>query len=398
MSSKPRVVILGAGYAGMLAALRLSGKVKQADITLINASDKFMQRIRFHQVAARQRLREYAIPKLLGKRQVRFVQGWITGLDLDSRQVQVKVNDETQEFGYDYLVFALGSIAARPNIPGVDEFAYAMGNKDAAAALQNRLKKAQPGEQVVVIGGGLTGIESATEIMEAYPDLRVRLVTGGKTGQSLSKRGRSYVRHTLAEMGIRLQEHTRINAITQHEIVTDKNERVAYDVAIWSGSFTVPALARECGFSVNNIGQINIDSFMRSVSHPEVYAVGDAAVFAEQTALRMACATAMPQGAHAADNLAALINGKPQQPFSFNYALQCVSLGRKRGLVQFVDHDDTPLDRILSGTVGALVKEFICQFTVRSLQLERMLPGSYWWPGKNGKATKHTQQAERAVS
>jgi NADH dehydrogenase FAD-containing subunit len=131
---------------------------------------------------------------------------------------------------------------------------------------------------------------------------------------------------------------------------------------------------------------MQVDAALRSVAHPNIYAVGDAAA----TPLRMACATAMPMGAYAADHLAARLNGQPQiEPFRFAYVLQCLSLGRRRALVQFVDRDDTPQERIITGWWGARIKELICRFTVWSLRWEKRVPGAYWW----AKADLHMADA-----
>lgn len=399
---KHKIVIIGGGYAGMIAALRLAGKAAgNTDITLVNAREGFVQRIRNHQLAARQDIRHYSIPKLLGRRPVRFVQGWVTGIDPEGRTVAVTTEQNQQQYiPYDKLVYALGSVAAKPNIPGVSEHTHGIGNIDEAEALRTRLAQLPAGARAVVIGGGLTGIEMATELAESRPDLRVQLVTQGMVGKHLSERGRAYLRKTFADLKIDLTEHTRVQQVEAGQIVTEKGN-IPFDVSIWAGSFGVPGLARESGLAVDSMGRVQVDSLLRSVSHPDIYAVGDSSVFADRTPLRMACATALPTGAHAADNLAALVAGKPQQPFNFHYAIQCISLGRNRGLVQLVDTDDGPQERIITGLAGKLIKESICQFTVWGLKFERVMPGSMLWLGKNSPVTdanQDTRQAKQVTS
>jgi NADH dehydrogenase FAD-containing subunit len=208
MNSKHKIVIIGGGYAGLVAALRLAGKVaRHADITLINAREGFVQRIRNHQLAAQRDFRQYSIPKLLGRRPVRFVQRQVSAIDLDQRTITV---GSGEHITYDKLVYALGSVAAKPSIPGVSEHAYGIGNIDEAEALRERVASLPAGAQAVVIGGGLTGIETATELAESRPDLRVRLVTEGMVGERLSERGRAYIRQTFASLHLDLQEHTRV--------------------------------------------------------------------------------------------------------------------------------------------------------------------------------------------
>ncbi|MBZ0300356.1 MAG: FAD-dependent oxidoreductase [Anaerolineae bacterium] len=381
--NKARIVILGAGYAGMMAALRLAGKDRnqRADVTLINASDVFYERVRMHQVATNQTSASHSIRKLLGKRPITFIQGWVRALDLERQVVQV---DGQGEIGYDYLVYTLGSIPAQVKLPGVHEHLYAIGSPKQAAVLRERLIALHPGSRVAVVGGGLTGIETATEIAEAYPGLPVSLVTAGTPGQGLSQGGQAYLTRSFAEMGVTVYDHTRVAQVEADALVTESGERIPFEVGIWAGSFEAAPLAREAGLAVNAKGQMRIDRYMRSISHPAVYGAGDGAAPVEDPGapLRMACAVALPMAAHTADNLLARLEDRPQQPFNFGYVVQCVSLGRRRGLLQFVHPDDSPKERIVTGRMGAIAKEMIVQYAYRSLPAERILPGAQVWLGK----------------
>ncbi|MFI0773897.1 hypothetical protein [Streptomyces sp. NPDC021212] len=106
------------------------------------------------------------------------------------------------------------------------------------------------------------------------------------------------------------------------------------------------------------------------MSRPGVYAVGDAAAITSPLAgpLRMACATALPTASHAASAIIAEARGGEPKPLAFRYVLQCVSLGRRDGLVQFVRADDTPRDLVLRGATAARVKEQVVRSTLRVLQ------------------------------
>ena len=159
-------------------------------------------------------------------------------------------------------------------------------------------------------------------------------------------------------------------------MLTSDGQRFESDVTVWAGAFGVPSLAREAGIAVNRIGQIIVDPYLRSVSHPEIFAVGDAAA----TGLRMACATAMPIGAHAADNLTAVLRGNPLKPFRFGFGGRCISLGRHDGLIQMVNSDDSPREFIFTGRTAAFFKETICRYAYYSLPLERLIPGFYYLP------------------
>lgn len=400
MQAQQEIVILGGGYAGLLATLRLRGHLKpqEARITLINASDRFVERIRLHQLASDQRLRQWSIPKFLRGKAVDFVQGWITALDPDGQTVTVQTDTGERHLHFDHLLYTLGSSVVKATIPGLADHAYAIGKREQSEALRSQLRQSPAGTRVAIIGGGLTGIESATEIAETYPQFEVSLWTSDVLGAGLSDKGRDYLRQTFTQLDINLHENQRVDAVTETAIQLENNTEVAYDIAIWTGSFAVSPLAREAGLSVNAIGQIRVDAMLRSISHPAIIAAGDAAGFIEDPGapIRMACATAMPMGAHAADNLAAAVKNQTLSPFNFAYAIQCISLGRHRGLVQRVNSDDTPQENIYSGRAGAIIKELICQYTTWSLRIEALFPGTYAWPGKGQIASQRSQAVQQA--
>jgi NADH dehydrogenase FAD-containing subunit len=106
----------------------------------------------------------------------------------------------------------------------------------------------------------------------------------------------------------------------------------------------------------------------------------------------MSCQSAMPQGAHAADSIAARLRGQVVQPFRFGFTAQCVSLGRRDAVVQFVRHDDSPTDRILTGWLGATVKELVCKFAVEMAFSESRLHLYRW------SQPRETQQAAHAAA
>jgi NADH dehydrogenase FAD-containing subunit len=120
-----------------------------------------------------------------------------------------------------------------------------------------------------------------------------------------------------------------------------------------------------------------------------VFAVGDFAAPPAETvgsgmrSTRMGCVDAMPLGAHAADQVARLLTHTPLRPFHFDYMIQCISLGRRRGVVLFVDRDDRPTGRVIRGRVAALVKEAICRFVIGGLRMERLMAGLYAWSGQH---------------
>lgn len=403
MSAQTQVVILGGGYAGLLAAVRLANRTKQqraaVTITLVNATGQFVERIRLHEAAAGTPLRERSIARILRGTGVQFIEGWVTALDPDQQSLTVRIGDALQRLPYDYLIYALGSIADKERVPGVREHTVAIGNAHEVAALRERLPQvAAEHGRVVVVGGGLTGIETAAELAETYPDLRVQLVTSGQVGAKLSDEGRAHLREVFDRLGVTVTEDAAITAVHAGHVQLADGTVLPFDLCIWGASFTVPALAREAGLAVNGQGQLVLDDMLRSVSHGNVYGAGDGAQPAASVGvpIRMGCATAMPMGAHAADNLAAVLSGEPQQMYRFGYVVQCISLGRRDGLIQFVHADDRPMPRILTGWGAAQFKETICKFAFRSILVEKRMPGSYLWRKPRVQAADAAMRSSRA--
>lgn len=206
----------------------------------------------------------------------------------------------------------------------------------------------------------------------------------------MSLKGSQYLRRIFGELQIELVEGAQIAEVTANHARCVDGRALPFDLCIWAGSFRAPALAKESGLRTDGQGRVLVDETLCSVSHANIYAIGDAAA----TPLRMGCVTAMPMGAYAADHLAATITRNASIPeFQFRFFIRCISLGRGRGLVQFVDGDDAPQERIITGKAAARIKELICRFTVWSLQWEQLFPGSYMWPQK-----QLAQRAELAAT
>jgi NADH dehydrogenase len=139
-----RILVLGAGVAGLLFTLRLAGKVarQSVQITLVDESDTFTVRPRLHEFATKQRVFRRSFPQILRKTQVQFLQARVTSLDPSQHRVTVQDQQQQQhELTYDYLVYALGSMTDRHSVPGVAEYAYSLSARGpfSAEALRETL-------------------------------------------------------------------------------------------------------------------------------------------------------------------------------------------------------------------------------------------------------------------
>ncbi|WP_062210418.1 NAD(P)/FAD-dependent oxidoreductase [Streptomyces sp. NBRC 109706] len=360
-----RIIVLGAGYTGAVAAGRLARRLHREDvaITLVNAERDFVERVRMHQLAVGQDLRLRPLGVIFDGSGVELKYARVTGVDVDRTTVDIVGESGAETLEYDTLVYALGSGWHTRGIPGVAEHAHELAGRPGALRLRARLAELAAGQPVVVVGGGLTGLEAATEIAEARPDLDIALATRGGLGDWLSDKGRRQVRKVFARLGITAHENTTVTAVGADHVSTADGEVVPAAVTVWTTGFAVHPIAAATTLDVGENGQIVVDETMRSVSHPDVYAIGDAALVIGpgDKPLRMSCASGVPTAWQAADAIAARLTGGKTPTRQPRYVNQCVSLGRREGLIQYVTADDRAVSTALTGRLAALYKEVVCK-------------------------------------
>ncbi len=289
---------------------------------------------------------------------------------------------------YDYLVYALGSMTDRHSVPGVAEYAYSLETRGpfSALALRETLPEIEVrGGQVVVCGGGATGIETAAQVESVYPWIKVSLVTHGSLALSWGKSVAGVIRRRLVSLGVEIVDQSTVRSVRQHRVVLDQGRELECSLCIWTAGFVVQPLAREAGLAVNERDQILVDPFLRSVSHQEIYAIGDAATPIENPGVghvRMSAFTASIMGAHGADCLSAILTGKTPKPLSFAYLAQAIALGQHYAIFFPLSPDDRPRPPYITGWLGALTREAAISFVVTATLAQRRFPGLFTWLGK----------------
>ncbi|GLW98130.1 FAD-dependent oxidoreductase [Microtetraspora sp. NBRC 16547] len=360
-----RIIVLGAGYAGAFAAGRLARRLRREDvaITLVNAEPDFVERVRMHQLAAGQDLKPRPFSGMFAGTGVELRLAKVTGVDVDRKTVAVIDANGAEELAYDTLVYALGSGWNAQGVPGTTEHAYEIAGRPGALRLRERLARLDAGQTVVVVGGGLTGLEAATEIAETRPDLDVALAARGGLGDWLSPKGRGHLRKVVGRLGITVYEHAAVTGVEADRVATADGKAIPAAVTVWATGFAVHPIAKATTLEVTGAGQIVVDGTMRSVSHPDVYAVGDAAMVMGpgDKPLRMSCASGTPVAWQAADAIAARLTGGKLPNVPIRYFAQCVSLGRKEGLIQYVTADDRTVQAVHTGRLAAVYKELVCK-------------------------------------
>lgn len=358
-----RVVIIGAGYAGLPAAQRLARQVRPDEVTvsLVSAFNEFVERPRLHQLAVGQNIEQLPLARYLKRSAVDLIAASVTGIDLAAHELlTVDARGRQRSITYDTLVYALGSNINISAVPGVAEHCATLSGRSAALELHTRLSAiAASGGRVSVCGGGLTGIETVAEIASAFPTVTAHLVSAGKPGGWLSDKARRYLDDTFTALGVSVLDGARVDHVDAGHLALTDRRRVPFELCVWAGGFSVPTLAGAAGLAVSTEGRALVDATLRSVSHPEVYVIGDAAAAAGDWGeeLAMGCRSGGFTGPRVADILAARLTGRTPKPFRYRYFHECISLGRRHGLVQFLNADETPKDRILTGRKAILYKD-----------------------------------------
>ncbi|WP_030562844.1 NAD(P)/FAD-dependent oxidoreductase [Streptomyces aureocirculatus] len=369
-----KIVVAGAGYAGTLAANRLAKKVPEAEITVVNPRPDFVERVRLHQhVVGTGKVATPLTEMLRGGVRARLAAVGKIG----DGGVALETGESVD---FDYLVLAVGSTVSP--LPGT----VPVGTWEGAESARATLASLPPGAAVTVIGSGATGIETAAEVADGRPDLRVRLV-GHRLAATFSDGARRRVRAGLDRLKVSVLEGAVVTEVlcgqgengadkvrlrahpdgAAHGVTNDDptdgladdstdhpNGELSSDLTLWAVLGTVPDLAARSGLEVDDRGRAVVDPYLRSVSDPRIFAVGDCAAVPGS---RAACQTAGPQGAHAADTLARTIRGRKLKPYSMGYFGTGLTLGRQDGVIQLSRRDDSARRQYLAGRPAVVVKE-----------------------------------------
>ncbi|NEC84415.1 NAD(P)/FAD-dependent oxidoreductase [Streptomyces sp. SID12501] len=395
MSGNTDVVVIGGGYAGVMAANRLTRRA-DVTVTLINPRPTFVDRIRLHQLVAgtHQAVADYR--ELLAD-SVRLLVDTVTLIDAAGRALTLASGDTV---GYDHLVYAVGSGSADPRVPGATEFAFPIAGLEEAQRLRPVLDAAPPSAPVTVVGAGATGIETAAELAEQ--GRTVTLLCGGLLGPSLHPRGRRSVAGRLAALGVSVLDgpDTKVTEVTRDAVRLAGGRELPSTVTIWTAGFGVPDLAARSGLRTDALGRLLTDETLTSVDDEHIVAAGDSAAPSDLP-FRMSCQAAVQLGPQAARTVLSRIAGERPAPIDVGFVSQCISLGRHAGVLQLTGRDDTAKGYYLGGRPGARIKELICRSVPWQLSYEARKPGARTWWVKDTKRRQLVQagpgQARAAI-
>ncbi|MHB1128095.1 MAG: NAD(P)/FAD-dependent oxidoreductase [Bacillota bacterium] len=358
-----RVVILGAGYAGLKAALGLERLLSQqeAEVTLVNKHSYHQFITQLHEPAAgRNEFDDVRIElkEILNPDKTRLVKGSISKIDVTGKNIDLI--EQGEQVPYDYLLIALGSEPEYFDISGMKEHALALRSLNAAKmihthiqsmfALSKNTPKREEREALltfIIGGGGLTGVEFAGELADWVPKLAKRygVFPGEVQVYNIEVSAHilpgfepdlvAYAEKVLQEKGVKFINGKGIATVTKQDITLASGEIIPTHSVIWAGGVRGNPLVEESGLAVALRGRAVVNEFLQVPDHPEIFCAGDCALAKDpRTGLPVTpnAQMAMAQGSLVAKNIHASITGQPMYPFDASSAGVLISLGRGQGV------------------------------------------------------------------
>lgn len=352
MSNIPKIVILGAGYGGILTALRLQKELNynEADVTLVNKHDYHYITTHLHMPAAGTDNPENArvsISKLIDEFKIDFVKSTVVQI----RPQDKKVILEDGTLSYDYLVIGVGGEPETFGIPGMLEYAMNIRSINSVRLIREHIEyqfaryKREPHRSdyltFVVGGAGFTGIEFVGELADRLPELckqfdvdpsivKLYNIEAAPTAlPGFDPELVEYGMEVLRKKGVTFKIGTAIKECTLDGVIVGEGEEIRSQTVIWTGGIRGNRLIEEAGFETMR-GRVKVDDYLRAPGTENIYIVGDNSLMfnPEGRPYPPTAQIAMQQGVVCAHNLVASIRKQPLKAFEFKNKGTVASLGK----------------------------------------------------------------------
>jgi len=353
MSRIPRIVILGAGYGGIVTAIRLQKELNynEADVTLVNKHDYHYITTHLHMPAAGTDSPKNArinILSLIDEFKIDFVKS--TVIKIKPHEQKVILSDGT--LSYDYLVIGLGGEPETFGIPGLDEHALKIRSLNTVNLIREHIEyqfakfKKDPHRldylTIVVGGAGFTGIEFVGELADRMPTLckqfdidpalvKIYSIEAAPTVMpGFDEHLVEYAVESLKRRGIIFKVGVKIQECTPEGVVLEGGEEIKAATVVWTGGVRGNRLVEEAGFE-NIRGRVPVDVYLRTKEKENVYVVGDCSIIFNENGKPYppTAQIAVQQGETVARNLVAVIRGEKQEPFEPRIQGTIASLGKR---------------------------------------------------------------------
>lgn len=357
---RPRVVIVGAGFAGLEAAKALAGE--PVDVVVLDRNNYHAFLPLLYQVGAAQlEASDIVHPVRSVFRRRDNVQFRMMRVDYIDRRRRV-VAGEGAEIAYDYLVLALGSRTNYMGVDGAEEHALPFKTVHHALAIRNwilnRVERASAAPTraerrglltFVIVGGGPTGVELAGALAELvrrplsrdFPDLdlgeaRILLVEAlDRLLPTFSEKSSAYAEKRLRTLGIQVRTGAMVEEVMPAAIRLKGGETIETDAVVWAAGVRGHPLPDACGLPTTKKGSVPVDRYLRAEGDPRVYVVGDLAHYEEDgEPLPMVAQFAMQGGRHAGANILRAVKGEALEPFAYSDRGSMAAVGRGRAVLE----------------------------------------------------------------
>ncbi|WP_047150518.1 NAD(P)/FAD-dependent oxidoreductase [Aneurinibacillus tyrosinisolvens] len=375
--STPKILILGAGYGGLVTAVRLQKHMNynEVDVTLVNKHDYHYFTTWLHEPAAGtldpDKCR-VSIESLLDTNKVKFIKGTVKEI---KREEKKAILENGEELSYDYVVIALGSEPETFGIQGLKEYAFSIRSINSVRQIREHIEynfakykmEKRPELLTFIVGGaGFTGIEFVGELTDRIPELceefdvdpsvvKIYNIEAAPTVlPGFDPELVNYAMEVLSRKGVTFKISTPIKECTPDGVVLADGEEIKSNTVVWTGGVRGNAIIENAGFETMR-GRVKVDEYLHAPNHDDTFIVGDSALIINEETNRPYPPTAqiaIQQGENLAQNLLAAIRGGQMKPFVPSLKGTVASLGKGEaiGLVG---------DKKIYGSTAALMKKVI---------------------------------------
>lgn len=356
--TKPKIVILGAGYGGMMTTVRLQKElgVNDAHITLVNKHNYHYQTTWLHEAAAgtlhHDKVR-MPIKDVIDTRRVELVVDTVKKINRDEQKVILNNGELT----YDYLVISLGFETAYFGIPGMKEHAFSIQSIDTVREIREHIEyqfakyhtddiKKDERLTIIVGGAGFTGIEFVGELADRLPELcreydidreKVRLINIEAAPSALpgfDEELVEYAMNYLESKGVEFMINTKIAECKEDGVIVESGDEIKAGTIVWTGGVQGNSVLTESGFETNR-NKVKVEKDLRAPGEENIFVIGDCALIIDEESNRPYPPTAqiaIQEAYTCAKNIKALLSGKATEPFHYESKGTVASLGKEEGI------------------------------------------------------------------
>jgi NADH dehydrogenase len=339
------VIVIGSGFAGLWAALGAARRLEELGVPAGTVDITVLSTTPFHDIRVRNYEADLSgcripLADLLDPAGIAHIATEVTTIDISARAVTAS---DGMTYGYDRLVLASGSHVVKPVIPGLREFGFDVDTHDGALALQHHLRgladdpPTTGAATVVVVGAGLTGIETACELPKRLRELfaeglvapRVVLVDRNAVGSDMGSSALPVIEQALSDNGIETRTGVSVAAVSKDGVSLSTGEQLAAATVVWCAGMRASLLTEQLPVARDRLGRVPVDDNLRVIGVPSVFAAGDVAAARMDDAHLsvMSCQHGRPMGRYAGFNVVSDLFDEPMLTLRIPWYVTVLDLG-----------------------------------------------------------------------